>query len=69
MNAKSLHVLKVLGAVPAHTSSEPDEPQPESRGFDGGARTPVPPRPETHSETLTRILLERGADAGRWFGS
>jgi hypothetical protein len=33
--------------------------------FHGGARRPVPPRPETHGQTLTRLLRSREANAGR----
>jgi hypothetical protein len=36
-----------------------------ARGFDGGARRTPPPVPETHAETLGRLLRSREADVGR----
>jgi hypothetical protein len=36
-----------------------------SGGFDGGARQSLPAQPETHEQTLTRILASREADVGR----
>jgi hypothetical protein len=48
------------------------EPEPEGRagqgGFDGGARPGQPRgRPETHAETLIRLLRDRSADRGASF--
>jgi hypothetical protein len=37
-------------------------------GFDGGARE-SPPRVESHSEALSRVLRERSADARGWFNA
>jgi hypothetical protein len=47
---------------------EPEPAPPRRGGFDGGARRPLPPRPPTHEETLLRVLAERRADVGRFFG-
>lgn len=44
------------------------EPEPEPRprgGFDGGTRQSVPLPPETHEETLARLLRTGEANAGR----
>ena len=36
-----------------------------SASFDGGART-LPPKPESHDEWLTRLLVEAHRGSGRW---
>ena len=36
--------------------------------FDGGARQPMAPPPESHDAWLTRVLASRAADAGAHFG-
>jgi hypothetical protein len=71
VNAKTAVVMDALGIVPATPAPESDaDPTPAkpAPSFDGGARTPAPLAPESHAETLLRILSERRADAGVWFG-
>jgi hypothetical protein len=67
MNAQSLAVLRLLGAVPAEPdpvadteASLDDVPSlPPARGFDGGARQSVPPRPPSHEQWLAALLQSR----------
>ncbi len=51
----------------AQPEVEPKEPAPARGGFDGGARTTLPLPPESHGETLVRILRSRAADRGAAF--
>ena len=59
------HLLRAIGGLPAD-APEP-EPQPRMPGLDGGARK-TPEVPETHGQTLMRVLASRTADARGSFG-
>jgi hypothetical protein len=58
-------LLRALAGMPADVPPEPEAPRMPS--LDGGARK-TPEVPETHGQTLVRVLAERRADVGRSFG-
>lgn len=59
----------VAGMAPDPARQAEPEPEKSRRtSLDGGARQSIP-QPESHEQTLAKILAERRADVGRSFGA
>ena len=65
--SKVERTLALVAALTGRARTEPNEQSRPYSGFDGGARMTMPLPPETHDETLVRLIRERSADAGARF--
>jgi hypothetical protein len=69
--ARAAQAQRQWAVVDALCGRQPRDPQGRwarpAAGFDGGARQTVPPPPESHEQTLSRVLRTGEANVGGHF--